>query len=54
MKSIYDEDSIRDRCTCEEIDYEKHSCPYDVEIDENEEENCNCCPYCTKECWLSV
>ena len=44
----------KDKCTCSN-DLEYHSCPYDEEINDNhDQENCNCCPYCTYECAMDI
>lgn len=42
-------------CTCAETEYDYHSCPFTVEVDGiTNEEECNCCPVCTEECWQTV
>ncbi|RPJ40053.1 MAG: hypothetical protein EHM35_00155 [Planctomycetaceae bacterium] len=41
---------INDRCTCNEYEWGAHSCPFEEEINDNYEEGCCCCPYCTQEC----
>jgi len=38
-----------ERCTCHEYDWPGQDCPYHLEINEEEYE-CNCCPYCTQQC----
>ena len=40
---------FEDRCTCKEYDWPLQHCPYSSEINEEEEE-CNCCPFCTEQC----
>ena len=40
---------FEDRCTCDEYDWPTQNCPYELEINEEEIE-CNCCPFCTQEC----
>lgn len=40
---------ILNRCTCSE-GYEEHSCPYQSDVNNDDEFKCNCCPYCTQNC----
>lgn len=40
-----------DECTCDgNCNTDSHSCPYEEEINDNYNDFCNCCDYCTKEC----
>jgi len=45
-----------ERCTCDETEYEYHSCPFQVEINDADpdEDHCDCCPYCTTQCAMEV
>lgn len=38
------------RCTCEEIEDEEHTCPFREDIYGDDESKCTCCPYCTQIC----
>ena len=42
-----------DRCTCDEYNWESHTCPFSVEIHDDYDE-CNCCPYCEQNCWDNI
>jgi len=42
-----------DRCYKEESD-ERHTCPYNEEIYEDHETECNCCEACTHECAMDI
>lgn len=35
---------------CDENEYDLHTCPFRVEIDDDEETLCNCCEECTQDC----
>lgn len=37
------------QCTCD-TDCDEHVCPYQAEINDDIEYQCNCCPHCTVEC----
>ena len=41
---------LLDRCTCDEIDWEYHSCPYAEDINDDSSDSCNCCPFCESNC----
>jgi len=43
-------DSLSGHCTCLEFDWPIHPCPYDVDINEDSSDKCNCCPYCSQQC----
>lgn len=38
------------RCTCDSVPPEEHTCPYQCEINDDEEYTCSCCEFCTQEC----
>jgi len=40
---------IENRCTCDEHHWDSHPCPYQQEINGNDD-GCNCCPYCEQQC----
>ena len=40
---------FEDHCTCKEYDWPLRDCPYAYEINEEEVE-CNCCPFCAQNC----
>lgn len=41
----------RDKCTCEEFEWEPHPCPFQEDVwDNHDPEYCTCCPYCTQQC----
>lgn len=39
-----------DVCTCDFNDVEEHSCPYQKEINDNDQSMCTCCPFCCQVC----
>ena len=43
-------------CTCDEMERrDLHQCPWEVEVEGNEDEkHCNCCPACTEECFQNT
>ena len=44
-----------DGCTCDETEWDLHSCPYAEEIGDNDDpENCSCCRECEGECAMSI
>jgi hypothetical protein len=43
-----------DYCTCDRSDITAHTCPFRVEIDEDYEFKCECCPYCENECRMNI
>jgi len=45
-----DIEELNDHCTCDEYEWEEQPCPYSEEINEDHEDYCNCCPYCTQDC----
>ena len=36
-------------CTCD-FGYEEHSCPFQLEIHDDDTPCCRCCPYCEQQC----
>ena len=42
-------EDIENRCTCDEHYWDSHTCPYHTEINDDDSE-CNCCPYCEQQC----
>lgn len=42
-----------DHCTCDE-DHQEHPCPYQSEINGNDEDHCKCCPYCERQCLMDI
>ena len=50
-----EEKEILDHCTCDEIDYEPHSCPFQEDVwGDHNQEYCTCCPYCTEQCYIDI
>lgn len=43
-----------DHCTCGKHYYEEHTCPYAVEINDDHETLCTCCPHCEAQCAWDV
>jgi hypothetical protein len=42
------------RCTCEEFQYEEHTCPFSEEIYGDDKTLCRCCPYCEYQCSMDI
>jgi len=41
-------------CKCA-TSYEYHACPFQVEVEKNEDDNfCSCCPHCTIICQEAI
>ena len=49
-KGWEDSELFDDHCTCGEYDWPEQSCPYSEEINDDPEDYCNCCPFCTQNC----
>lgn len=42
---------VEDKCTCDIDGHELHSCPYQEEINENDDPaHCTCCSECEYQC----
>jgi hypothetical protein len=41
-------------CKCGAAAQEEHPCPYQVEMDGNDDNYCNCCSECTENCAMDV
>ena len=41
-------------CECGELGEEEHSCPYQSDINNDEEFQCNCCDKCRHECLMDI
>lgn len=48
LKTLLDKGN-KEYCTCADYEYEKHTCPFETEINDDYGE-CNCCPYCEQQC----
>ena len=53
MDDKLDYDEVTDKCTCENC-YDPHTCPYQEDVNDDDEYTCTCCPYCTSECVLAI
>ena len=53
-KDWEDSELFDDRCTCDEYDWPEQSCPYSEEINDDPEDYCNCCPFCTQNCFDNI
>lgn len=48
------------KCTCDKKQYEKHTCPYKMDVDNEcylpveKQTLCDCCPYCTEQCAYDI
>jgi recombinational DNA repair protein RecT len=40
-------------CTCDDIEHERHSCPFSKDV-HGEDIECSCCPYCYNNCVESI
>ncbi len=49
-KKALTKEDIFDRCTCKEKVYALHLCTYKEDVNDDNESECRCCPYCTQEC----
>ena len=38
------------RCTCDSELHGEHSCPYQCDVNDDDEFECSCCEFCTQEC----
>jgi hypothetical protein len=42
-------------CTCDQMDYgDEHTCPFSVEIYDDIEFTCTCCPECEYQCAMDI
>ena len=48
-KMSFDPSGKDPECTCDEDDIEPHTCPFNEEINGDEDE-CNCCEFCEGNC----
>ena len=44
---------MEDKCTCED-GHDGHTCPYEVAVEDNDPDHCDCCPYCTEKCAMEI
>ena len=45
--------SVEEGCTCAE-GHDEHSCPYQVDVNDDQEFMCRCCPRCMEECVMDI
>ncbi len=38
------------RCTCAECEWDWHPCPFQQDVEGNDEDFCSCCPFCEAAC----
>jgi hypothetical protein len=48
--SEQNEKELFPECTCGEEYAETHVCPYEQEVNDNDEDYCTCCDFCTENC----
>lgn len=41
-------------CKCGEPGAPDHTCPYDADVNNNDDSECNCCKGCTDDCAMDV
>lgn len=41
---------ITGKCTCNIYKWKKHHCPYQADVNNDEDFKCHCCPFCTQNC----
>jgi len=52
-ESKWDELGISEHCTCNKYAWET-TCPYVEELYPEKDNSCDCCPYCSLECFRDI
>lgn len=40
----------KEKCECDKKEIKEHECPYQSDVNNDEDFKCKCCEYCTNEC----